>query len=571
MGKCMSIVGIDLGTTNSLISVFTDEGPELIPNALGEFLTPSAVGLSDDGSVLVGQAAKDRLVTHPDITKSRFKRYMGTNWGEKLGRKHYRAEDFSALVLASLKADAEAHLGEPVERAIISVPAYFNDVQRKATIAAGQIAGLKVERLINEPTAAALAYGLNDKDGESTFLVVDLGGGTFDVSILEMFDGVMEVRASAGDAFLGGEDFTDVVTEYFAETLKTKLQDFSTKKAAMLRDLADQAKAKLSSEREVSFKFIDDKDIEQTLSLTRTKFEQLCEGLLKKLRHPIQRAVMDAGLRAENIDQVVLVGGATRMPIVRSLIARMFKTFPVHNLDPDHVIVMGAAVQAGLVSRHSALDDIVMTDVCPFTLGTEVSIEIARGQYEDGQFQPIIERNTVIPVSRSVINSAMHKGQTQLNLRIFQGEAPRVANNVFLGQVNVPIPKNTKEHEAVDIRFTYDVSGVLEVLVEVLSTKKLSRLVIEGNPGALSKTEIDARFKELDKLKIHPRDEAVNAAFMARLAKAYENQLGDARQDIQHMISVFEAVLAKQNAREITEVREEIEPHLAAYENRNIF
>ena len=567
----MSIVGIDLGTTNSLISVFTDDGPELIPNALGDFLTPSAVGLSEKGQVLVGQAAKDRLVTHPALTQARFKRYMGTNWGQKLGRKHYRAEDLSALVLGSLKADAENHLGHPVERAIISVPAYFNDTQRKATMAAGQIAGLKVERLINEPTAAALAYGLNDKDGESTFLVVDLGGGTFDVSILEMFDGVMEVRASAGDAFLGGEDFTDEVAKYLAGKLDTTLEKFSAKKAAMLRDLADQAKAKLSSEHEVSFKFIDDKSTEQTLSLTRNKLEEISEGLLKKLRHPIQRAVMDAGLRAENIDQVVLVGGATRMPVVRSLIARMFKTFPVHNLNPDHVIAMGAAVQAGLVDRHKALDDIVMTDVCPFTLGTDVAIEIAKGQYEDGHFQPVIERNTVIPVSRAVRNPTIHKGQTQLNLRIFQGEAPRVTNNVYLGQVNVPIPKNMKDYEEVDIRFTYDVSGVLEVLVKVLSTEKTSRLVIEGNPGALSKSEIDARFKVLDKLKIHPREETVNAAFTARLDKAYENHLGDARKDIQYLIGVFEAALARQNKHEIKEARDEIEPHLKTYEDRSIF
>ncbi|PHS37893.1 MAG: molecular chaperone HscC [Robiginitomaculum sp.] len=571
----MSIVGIDLGTTNSLISVFTDDGPKLIPNALGDYLTPSAVGLSDKGQVLVGQAAKDRLVTHPALTQARFKRYMGTNWSQKLGRKHYRAEDLSALVLGSLKRDAENYLGETVERAIISVPAYFNDTQRKATMAAGQIAGLKVERLINEPTAAALAYGLNDKDRESTFLVVDLGGGTFDVSILEMFDGVMEVRASAGDAFLGGEDFTDIVTKYFAEKLSpkqaSKLDKMSAKKAAMLRDLADQAKAKLSSEHEVSFKFIDDKSVEQTLSLTRAKFEEISEGLLKKLRHPIQRAVMDAGLRAENIDQVVLVGGATRMPVVRSLIARMFKTFPVHNLNPDHVIAMGAAVQAGLVSRHKALDDVVMTDVCPFTLGTELSIEVAKGHHEDGHFQPIIERNTVIPVSRSVVNYTMQKGQTSIDLRIFQGEAPRVDNNVYLGQVNIPIPKNMKKHEAVDIRFTYDVSGVLEVLVKVLSTEKTNRLIIEGNPGALSKSEIDARFKALDKLKIHPRDETVNAAFMARLAKSYENHLGDARKDIQYLIGVFEAALARQNKHEISEARDEIEPHLQAYEDRSIF
>ena len=567
----MSIVGIDLGTTNSLIMHFTDDGPELIPNALGDFLTPSAVGLSDKGSVLVGQAAKDRLVTHPELTQARFKRYMGTNWGQKLGRKYYRAEDLSALLLASLKADAEAHLGEPVTSAIISVPAYFNDVQRKATIAAGQIAGIKVERLINEPTAAALAYGLTDREGESSILVVDLGGGTFDVSILEMFDGVMEVRSSAGDAFLGGEDFTDTIVDYFAEKLGTKTKDMPPKSVAKLRDLADQAKEKLSSTHDISLNYIDEKKQAHTLTLSRHKFEEITEGLLKKLRQPIQRAIMDAGLRAENIDRIVMVGGATRMPIVRSLIARMFKTFPEHNLDPDHVIALGAGVQAGLVSRHSALDDIVMTDVCPFTLGTDVAIEMGGGNFEGGHFQPIIERNTVIPVSRSVLNSTMQLGQTKVEISIFQGEAPRVASNVFLGKVNVPVPRNMKEHETIDIRFTYDVSGVLEVLVKVLSTDKISKLIIEGNPGALSPSEIENRFKDLEKLKIHPRDEAVNAAFTARLAKAFENHLGDDRKQIQHMLSQFEAILARQNKHEIAEARDEIEPILQAYENRNVF
>ncbi len=567
----MHIVGIDLGTTNSLISVFTDEGPKLLPNALGAYLTPSAVGLSDKGDILVGQAAKDRLVTHPDKTLARFKRYMGTNWGQKLGKKYYRAEDLSALVLGALRRDAEAALGVPVERAIISVPAYFNDVQRKATIAAGQMAGLKVERLINEPTAAALAYGLNDREGESTFLVIDLGGGTFDVSILEMFDGVMEVRASAGDAFLGGEDFTDAITRHFADELGRKLETLPPAKAAMLRDLADRAKAQLSKEHEVSFSFIDEHKKDHTLSLNRAKFEEISAPLLKKLRHPVQRAVMDAGLRAENIDQVVLVGGATRMPMVRSLMARMFKTFPVHNLDPDHVIALGAAVQAGLVSKHKALDDVVMTDVCPFTLGTDVSVEIGKDQYEDGHFQPIIERNTVIPVSRSVINQALRLGQTHMEISIYQGEAPRVANNVFLGKLNFAIPKNTKQHEMIETRFTYDVSGVLEVLVTILSTGEVKRLVIEGNPGALSKEEIDARFKSLEKLKIHPRDDAVNVAFMARLAKAYENHLDEARAEIQQMIIAFEAALARQDKHEIAEVRKQIEPVLKAYEDRSVF
>ncbi len=567
----MSIVGIDLGTTNSLISVFTDEGPKLIPNAHGKFLTPSAVGISDDGEVLVGAAAKSRLVTHPQLTQARFKRYMGTSWGQKLGKKHYRAEDLSALVLNSLKADAQSHLGHKVERAIISVPAYFNDVQRKATIAAGKMAGLKVERLINEPTAAALAYGLNDKEGESTFLVVDLGGGTFDVSILEMFDGVMEVRASAGDAFLGGEDFTDAITRFFAEKLGRKLQDMPAKKAGLLRDLADRAKAHLSGEHEVTLKFVDEKDTQHELFLNRDRLEQISDGLLKKLRQPIQRAVMDAGLRAENIDQVVLVGGATRMPMVRSLMARMFKTFPVHNLDPDHVIALGAGVQAGLVGKHKALDDVVMTDVCPFTLGTDTTVELGNGNFDPGHFQPVIERNTVIPVSRAASFSTLRPGQTNVEFKIYQGESPRVANNVFLGQLSIPVPKNTKSTEALDVRFTYDVSGVLEVLVKVLSTGKTHRLIIEGNPGALSQSEIDARFKALEKIKIHPREEAANAAFLARLATAYENHLGEARAHIAQMITAFEQTLERQNARDIEMIKKDMEPILEQYENSTVF
>lgn len=567
----MSIVGIDLGTTNSLISHFTDNGPELIPNALGKTLTPSVIGLSDKGQVLVGQAAKDRLVTHPQLTQARFKRYMGTSWGQKLAKKFYRAEDLSALLLASLKADAEAHLGHPVTSAIVSVPAYFNDVQRKATIAAGQIAGIKIERLINEPTAAALAYGLIDREGESTFLVVDLGGGTFDVSILEMFDGVMEVRASAGDAFLGGEDFTDIIVEHFAKKLKTKTKDMKPKQIAKLRDLADQAKEKLSTEHDISLNYIDEKQKLHTLTLSRPTFEDITKGLLKRLRQPIQRAIMDAGLRAENIDRIVLVGGATRMPVVRSLIARMFKSFPEHNLNPDTVIALGAAVQAGLVGRHAALEDMVMTDVCPFTLGSEVAMDLGNGNYEGGHFQPIIERNTVIPVSKSVLNSTIHLGQTEINLGIYQGEAPRVANNVFLGRLNIAIPRNKKEHENFDIRFTYDVSGVLEVLVKVISTGKTSQLIIEGNPGALTQDEIKKRFKELDKLKIHPRDEAVNAALIARLAKAFENHLGDDRKEIQHLAAQFEAILARQDKHEISKAREDLDPILTSYEDRSVF
>lgn len=566
----MAIIGIDLGTTNSLVSVFTDDGPVLIPNATNNIITPSVVGLTDKGELIVGQAARDRLVTHPKLTVARFKRYMGSNRDFRLARKTYRAEELSAMVLRSLKTDAEAYLGHAVDRAIISVPAYFNDVQRKATYAAGKLAGLKIERLINEPTAAALAYGLNTKEDENTFLVVDLGGGTFDVSILEIFDGIMEVRSSAGDAFLGGEDFTDAIVAHFEQQLDKPVGGLDAKQQGLLRDLANKAKLQLSTSHEAKVNFKDDKT-HTTLTITRADFETICEKLLKRLRQPISRAIMDAGLRAENIDRVVLVGGATHMPVIRAMVTRLLKLFPEHSLDPDHVVGLGAAVQAGLVNRHAALEDIVMTDVCPFTLGTNVSVQVGPDMYEGGHFQPIIERNTVIPVSRVVRNSALKKGQKEINLSMYQGEAPRVADNILLGHLKVPIPVNNDAQEDIDIRFTYDVSGILEVLVTIISTQKTKRLIIEGNPGSLSESEIEKRFQALENIKIHPRDSAENTALVSRLERAYENQLGDIRQMIGMRLTEFQTVLERQNKTDIEMIRKDICSWLEDIENMDVF
>ena len=565
----MALVGIDLGTTNSLISVFTDDGPKLIPNASGGFLTPSVVGVSDEGDILVGEAAKYRLVTHPDKTVARFKRAMGTAKTHKLGNKPYKAEELSALVLRALVADAESHLGEPVTQAIISVPAYFNDIQRKATYAAGKLAGLKVERLINEPTAAALAYGLNIKDDENTFLVIDLGGGTFDVSILEIFDGVMEVRSSAGDAFLGGEDFTTAVEDHFMAELKTSRDKIKPKELGRLRDLANKAKLALTAKPDVTVKYVAGKK-ETELTLSREKFEELTTKLQNRMRTPLQRAISDAGLRSADIDRVILVGGATRMPVIRAMVTKLLKKFPEHSLDPDEVIALGTGVQAGLFSRHEALEDIVMTDVCPFTLGTDVSKEVGRNRFEHGFFQPIIERNTVIPASRVERNWAMRPGQEKIELAIYQGESPRVVDNVPLGKMEVALPKS-KENEAIDIRFTYDVSGVLEILVTVISTGKTEQLILEGNPGSLSQAEIAERLKALEKLKIHPKDQSENAAIINRLKAAYENHLGEMRDHIDRNLIAFEQVLAKQNDTDIKLARENVVKFLDEIDSMDVF
>lgn len=565
-----AIIGIDLGTTNSLVAVFDTDGPKLVPNALGEVMTPSAVGYGDDGAMLVGRAARDRLLTHPDLTTARFKRYMGTNHEVKLGKKSFRPEELSALVLGSLRADAEAHLGQKVEEAVISVPAYFNDIQRKATITAAEFAGLKVNRLVNEPTAAALAYGLQDRDAESTFLVVDLGGGTFDVSILEMFSGVMEVRASAGDAFLGGEDFTDALAAELGHQLGIQPRDVSREEGARLRALANRLKHQLSEKAEATGEYVI-KGEARPVSITREQFDEITSDLLKRLRMPIQRAISDASLRADDLHRIITVGGATRMQAVRGLITRLFKRFPEHSIDPDHVVALGAAVQAGLAARHAALDDVVMTDVCPFTLGYEVSVPLGPNQWEPGHFSPLIERNTVVPASRSNAISPIEQHQREINLMIYQGESPFVRDNVRIGQLRVALPADLKADKTVEVRYTYDTSGILEVEATPVATKKTVRLVIEGTPGTMTRAEIDKRLKELAALKIHPRDEQENAAIIARLRAAYENSLGDLRQQIGHILAQFEAVLHTHDKRQIQDARAQIEDILSRVEGEDVF
>ncbi len=563
------IVGIDLGTTNSLIGYYSDDGPQLIPNASGELLTPSAVHLSGKSDLTVGAAARHRLVSDPDHTAARFKRFMGTQKVFRLGKTDYRAEELSAMILRSLKADAESHFGHPVTRAVISVPAYFNDLQRKATFAAGKLAGLKVERLINEPTAAALAYGVTS-DTEETLLVLDLGGGTFDVSILEVFDGIMEVRSSAGDIMLGGEDFTDAVFHDFKEQIGDAARDLSPEQAAGLRALAEQAKIALGSAASVSPEFVIG-ETSHELSLTQDRFAELTKPLLDRLRRPIQRALGDAGLLSRDLDRVVLVGGATRMPIVRQTVTRLMKAFPEHGLDPDSVIALGAGVQAGLLSRHAALEDRVMTDVSPFTMGIATSRREADGSISSGHYQPIIERNMVVPISRVDTFSRMDAKSNMVIVEIYQGESPRVAENVRLGEVKLHLGGENSGQDDFDVRFTYDVSGVLEVIATVKKTGRERRLVIEGNAGAMSAAEIDKRLKALSGLKIRPEDQSANKVAIARCKALYENSLGAKRVHVEQAMSDFEAVLRRQVPREIDAAREQLTALLDELERSSLF
>jgi molecular chaperone HscC len=556
------IVGIDLGTTNSLIAVWRDGRPQIVPNALGQSLTPSAVSLDDDGQVLVGMPARERLITHPERSAAVFKRYMGSNRTLQLAKRSFRPEELSSFVLRSLKADAEAFLGEPVTEAIITVPAYFNDAQRKATRAAGQLAGLTVERLLNEPTAAALAYGLHDADQESKFLVFDLGGGTFDVSILELFDGVMEVRATAGDNFLGGEDFVEIMIERFIEEagkaagIAQKHQ--SPRLYQQLRDQAERAKRRLSQEDSATMQ-VQHKDRDVTWQISAEQFASLSQPLLQRLRTPVERSLRDARIRSQELDAVVLAGGATRMPLVRSLVARMFGRLPNVHLNPDEVVAMGAAVQAGLKMRDAALNEVVMTDVCPYTLGIEVVQRVgAQEHFIDGQFLPIIERNTVVPASRSKTVSTVADLQKEVNVTIYQGEGRLVKDNILLGQIHVPVPPRRAGEISIDVRFTYDVNGIVEVEATVPATGEHRRLVIEENPGVLSAEEVEERLRQLADYKIHPRDQTENRALLARADRLYEQTLGHAREFLGQQIALFTAVLEQQDPQQIKHARADL-------------
>lgn len=548
------LVGIDLGTTNSLIGVIGDDGARLFPNALGSVLTPSAVSIGDDGSVLVGQAARDRLITHPDRSVAAFKRFMGTPRETRLDGRAFRAEDLSALVLRSLLADAEAATGVAPSEAVISVPAYFSDAQRKATRAAGELAGIRVERLINEPTAAALAYGLQHRDGSGRFLVLDLGGGTFDVSILEMFEGVVEVHASAGDNFLGGEDFIDLLLSTFATDAKVDPATFARSDSARLRRAIERLMHELSNRSEGGLAMtIAEREFDWRIEEER--FSRLAEPLAARLRKPLERAMRDARLQPSALDEIVLVGGASRLPLVARLVTRMFGRLPMRHVNPDRAIVIGAATAAAMKARDARFDEVILTDVCPYTLGTQVSRRDENDQAVGGFFHPVIHRNSTVPISREDTFWPLSDGQTHVLIDVYQGESPMVANNIRLGQLDVPLPpRRTIAQNGVDVRFTYDINGVLQVEARLQADGTLHELVIEQNPGLLTREQIQARFAELANLKIHPRSEQENIALVARAERLYEEHVF-ARDRLQDWIMRFRNALESQDPRTVAEHR----------------
>ena len=530
----------------------------MIPNAYGSYLTPSVVSMTEDGKLIVGQPAKDRLITHPERTVSSFKKDMGTGRSWKPGEKSFLPEELSSLVIRSIVEDAQNYLGEEIEEAVISVPAYFHDEQRVAVKRAGALAGIHVERIVNEPSAAALASYFTANE-EQNMLVFDFGGGTLDVSLVDCFDTMVEIVSVAGNNRLGGDDFDRLIAEHFLREHGVARQQLRAQEYAVLLKQAERCKKLLSEQEEVVMHaMVGDQVYESTYTMDRL-FEE-SKALLKEIRQVIGRALKDGKMTIHDVDLVVMAGGSSKMPLIQKYIRHLFHKAPMVQGNCDELIALGLGLVCGVKERKEEIKDYILTDICPFSLGVAT---INEADPDRAYMANIINRNTVLPCSRVRRFYTASDQQDYVVVEVHQGENTYAQDNLLLGKIEISVPPKPKGKEAVDVRFTYDINGILVVDTRVVSTGVVKTHIISQK---IPEAELEERVRELEKLKVHPRDLSENQQMMERLEALYQEVYPEQKEQVQQMIRTFEEFLDGQNPRQIQGYRRYLEKAVSVLE-----
>lgn len=541
----MAIIGIDLGTTNSLASICRDGKAILIPNPLGQSLTPSVVSVDEEGKICVGAVAKERLISHPGDSAASFKRYMGTEKVFTLAGHDFTPQELSAFVLRQLKEDAERFLGEEVKEAVISVPAYFNDNQRYATKEAGRLAGLNVQRLINEPSAAALAASRISGDDEGSYLVFDFGGGTLDVSVVDYFENVIEIIAVSGDNKLGGNDFDEVIARSFCAHHRMQYDELEPQMKAALLRLSENCKRELSKkdEAEIVWEAEDKK-----MPLNNLLLAGLCQEIFDRIGKVVENVLRDSARTIEDIDEIVLVGGSSKMPVVALYLQSLLKKKPRVIGSPDEVVAMGAGIFAGIKERKEDIKDLVLTDICPFTLGVNV---VNRSQEDNPIMSPVIERNSILPCSKTGLYTNSYSFQEHITIGIYQGESYYCRENLELGAVEMDIDPVPRGETRLKVNFSYDINGILEVEVTDLVKNQVAKKVLTCNSMRMSDEELNSRLEELRTYKLMPSGGIRTKLVLARGERLFTQLLGARRIQAAKALEQLQNAIAGQNDQQI--------------------
>lgn len=555
----MAVIGIDLGTTNSLATVWRNGKIELIPNTFGEYLTPSVVSFGEDGEIFVGKVAKERLITAPTVSFAEFKRNMGVHYQYFGNGKYYTAEDLSSFVLRRLREDAEAYLGEPVTEAVISVPAYFNDDKRCATKNAGKLAGLNVERLINEPSAVALKHHMGVEDAE-TFIIFDFGGGTLDVSLVDAFDNMVEIQAVSGDNYLGGKDFNELIAEDFYRENHLDKNGLTKEEQGVILKEAEALKWELSKQ-DGAERTVYVQDREYTMRMTNQHLIHIGKELFKRMSLPIKRVINDSGMSTEEIDKLILVGGSSKMPVVGQYLKTLLDIPVVLDESPDESIAAGVGIAAAIKDRAGDVKDMILADICPFSLGTEIY---------DGSFSPIIERNDTLPCSRTREYVTVEDYQSEMTFPIYQGDNMVAKENLLLGTMTVTgLPLEPRGKVSATVTFLYDINGILDI--RIVSGDQAMHKVIMNKKMGLSEAELEVRLKELRQMTLSSAEDENVRYLLERANRLYQECAPSVREYLAVQISRFRKILAHEsNARARREACVQLAVYLEAVE-RNKF